>query len=78
MEILNKRERKLFKIIKKEFAKNKHYKVEAKDMSEYKSLLVKLKSSGHVYVIYADNCAIITGMSNLKQFEIEEKEQRKH
>lgn len=77
MEVLNKRERKLFKVIKKEFVKNKHYKVETKDMSEYKSLLAKLKSSGHVHVVYADNCAIITGMSNLKQFEIEEKEQRK-
>ena len=74
MEILNKRERKLFKLIKKEMKQNNTYTIEGNELHIYNSLLKKLKNSNLVFITYADNCTFIHDYNRLLQFEIEEKE----
>ena len=77
MDVLNKREKRLYKILKKHVEENGSMTVEAKDFPEWKSLFAKLKESGYISVIYADNAAFIGKASNFKQFEIEQKELKK-
>ena len=78
MEVLNKREKKLYKIIKKYISQNNDTFIINEDkMNQYQTLLNKLKQSKLFYIAYADNCAFVYKDSDFKQFEIHEKEQRK-
>ena len=73
MDVLNKREKRLYKILKKHVEENGSMTVEAKDFPEWKSLFTVFKESGYISVTYADNAAFIGKASNFKQFEIEQK-----
>ena len=78
MDILNKREKKLYKTIKKYVnLNNDTFIINEDKLNEYQTLLNKLKQSKLFYIGYADNCAFVYKNSDFKQFEIQEKEQRK-
>ena len=76
---LNKRERTLYKSLKQRILTEGQIRMDMdEEYDKYSSLLDKLKESGYVTIIFADNCAFVgKGFSNFEQYEIEEKEARK-
>ena len=77
MEILNKREKKLYKELKDKAMYEGTVTIQANEFSKWTTLLDKLESSGYFTVIYADDTAFLCKSLNFEQFEIEQKEARK-
>jgi len=77
VEILNKREKKLYKELKTRTMDEGTVTIQSEDFPKWTTLLNKLKSSGYFRIVYADNAAFIYKSSNFKQFEIEQKEASK-
>ena len=77
MEVLNKREKKLYKELKTKAIDEGTVTIQSDDFPKWSTLLSKLKSSGHFRIIYADNAAFVYKSSNFEQFEIEQKEASK-
>ncbi len=77
MEVLNKREKKIYKELKTKAIDEGTVTIQSEDFPKWTTLLGKLKSSGHFRIIYADNAAFVYKSSNFEQFEIEQKEASK-
>lgn len=78
MDTLNEREIKLFKNLKLRFKdSNSSIVVTPNELSEYSSLLRKMRESKMVNIVFEDNQAIIYDKQKFLQFETDEKNLRK-
>lgn len=77
MEILNKREKKLYKELKAKAIDEGTVTIASEELPKWTTLLDKLESSGYFTIIYADDAAFLCKSLNFEQFEIEQKEARK-
>lgn len=78
MDTLNEREIKLLKNLKLRFKDlNSSIVVTSNELSEYSSLLRKMRESKMVNIVFADNQAIIYDKQKFLQFEADEKSLRK-
>ena len=78
MEILNKREKELYKELKTFVVKHGVFTILSKDLPKWNTLLKKISGSEYINVLYHDLAVYVyKNESNFEQFEIEQKETEK-